>query len=643
LGSLEVRRSSVVTGLCSIAVALGLAVAPAGAVVAKIGGRGYGITPIDSAAEESLLAANEAQHGSGPAARPLAKRYDVPPLGGTQLVDEGGPVMHSATTHVIYWDPNEQFRGATRTIVDGFFVNVAHDSGLPTNTFAIAGQYTDATGHAAYSSTATTSLLDTEKFPSSGCTAPAGGDPGPPYTECLEDAQLQAELTRFVAAEKLPVGPTQLYFILLPHTVATCLDEEAEVAPGVKEQACSNNVFCAYHSYIEPGTPREIVYADIPFSLLDAEEAIGVPDAKGCQDDGHDANIQQPNPDNGAGEDSQTRFSDVALKYISHEYIEAVTDPLVNFETAWVDSQRLEIADKCNGVDGPASGVGNDPNAFLPVLGGTIAGNDLFDQAIGTGHYYLQSEWDNADRACLMAPLPLGAGAFSPPSGVAGSPVSFSGSASDPYAGFEPTWTFGDGSIGVGAAPTHVYAAAGVYTVTMLPKDKLTGSTGPEASHTVTIAAAPSGASATSATPPAPPPLARSSDFAPLKGSFDAKTGALTFTTTVANPGTFSWLATFQNGRFGAFASASSCKRGSLRLGGRCRPARIVFAKGSRLVAAPGNLTVTLKPSASALKALKNALKRNKGLPILIAFSFKSSLGGSAVTRSPSLTVKLRR
>jgi hypothetical protein len=451
-------RLRIIVGLCSLAVALALApgAPPAGAVVAKIGGHGYGITPINGADQAKLVAAYEARHAAALSGGPLAHRYDVGPSGGTQLTNvEGGAVMHSVTTQVIYWDPNNEFTSTSKGIVDGFFGNVAHDSGLPTNVFAVAGQYTDATGHAAYSSTATTPRTDGEKYPTSACTAPAGGDPGPPYTECMMDEQLQQELTRFITAEALPVGPTQLYLLLLPHKVATCLEEEAEVAPGVSEQVCSNNFFCAYHSFIEPGTASEIIYADIPFSLLDSTSA------KGCQDDGHEANLQQPNPDNAGGEDSETRFADVALKYISHEYIEAVTDPLVNHETAWVDAQGLEIGDKCNGVDGPSSGIGRDPNSFLPILGGSVGGDDLFNQSIDGGSYYLQSEWDNASSACLMKPVALSSAAFAlTTSATAGSAVGFQGTATDPYGAFEPTWSFGDGGTGVGASASHTYAAA---------------------------------------------------------------------------------------------------------------------------------------------------------------------------------------
>jgi hypothetical protein len=647
--------------LCLLALLISLAAAatPADAIVAKIGGHGYGITPINGAGEDELAARYEAEHAEGLQIGPLAHRYDVGPSGGTQLFNaEDGPVMHSATTHVIYWDPSKEFTTTTKGIVDGFFGNVAHDSGLPANVFAIAGQYTDSTGHAAYSSTSATPKTDTEKYPTGECTAPNGffADPGPPYTECLLDEQLQAELSRFIAAEKLPVGPTQLYFLLLPHKVATCFEEEVEFEPGVFEQACSNNVFCAYHSYIEPGTANEIIYADIPFSLLDSG------DAKGCQDDGH-ASSQQPNPDNAAGKNTETRFADVALKYISHEYIEAVTDPLVNEETAWVDAHGEEIGDKCNGVHGPSNGIGKDPNSFLPVLGGNAAEGTLFNQEVDTGHYYLQSEWDNAGEACLMKPLALTGIALGIGAATAGQPASFTSSAADPYGAYDPSWTFGDGGTATGPSPSHTYATAGEYTLTVTPKDALTGSTGSTIVTTVTVASPPppagpvvppppvtttnavttTGSTVTSSSVATTQPVSPNSAFVAQAGGFNAGTGAITLKATFSDPGTLSWGATFANGKFGAFASSAKCKKGQLRLRGRCLPAKITFAKGSQVLDAAGSVAITLKPSASALKALKAALKQRKGVPVSIVLSFQSSRGGTPVSHAQTVTVKLKK
>jgi PKD repeat protein len=638
--------------LAIAAVALSVSSAPAGAVVAKIGGHAYGLTPINGANAAPLPAVKRALKASG-----VSATGPVPYDKAGQLVSHGGPVMHSVTTHVIYWDPSGEFTPTTKAVVNKFFTDVAHDSGLAGNVFGIAGQYGDSSGgHALYNSTFGTEETDSTTYGPDGCTIPKelGIDESPFYEHCVTDAKLQSELSAYIAAHPpLPTGPTQQYFVLLPHNVVTCLPQE-EVKPGVFIHPCSNNFYCAYHSVINGGTPSEIIYSDIPFSLLDSEFV------KGCQSDGNEE-VQLPNGD-ATGGDETTKFADVALKYMSHEYIEAATDPLGN--AWWENSHGQEVGDKCN-FAGSGAVPGGDPSAFMPTVGGDAELGTLFNQSINGDGFYLQSEWDNTAIACLMKPMPLTAAGFTAPSsGTAGSAVSFSGGATDPYAGLGFTWSFGDGATGTGFSPSHTYSAPGTYTVTMTPKDALTGSTAAPVQRNITVAAA--------VVPPPPPPppavppptgstgsatgstttttttgtaaVVPNSSFSALKAVFNAKTGAITFTGSVSDPGTFSWLLTFQNGKFGVFAaSTSKCRKGFVRLNGKCRPARIVFAKGSKLVVAAGAVSFMVKPTSSALKALKNALKRKKGLPVSATFTFRSSRGGGAVSHTQSLTVKLKK
>lgn len=153
----------------------------------------------------------------------------------------------------------------------------------------------------------------------------------------------------------------------------------------------------------------------------------------------------------------------------------------------------------------------------------------------------------------------------------------------------------------------------------------------------------------TSTFSPAPaliPPLTAipNSNFTGAAVVVSKATGAITFKESVPEPGTFSWLVIFQNGKFGAFASGNAkCQTGFIKLSGKCRPAKIVFAKGGKTVTAAGTVIVTLKPSASALKALKNALKQRKGLPVTATLTFQSSLGGSSVSHTQSLMVRLKK
>jgi YVTN family beta-propeller protein len=142
----------------------------------------------------------------------------------------------------------------------------------------------------------------------------------------------------------------------------------------------------------------------------------------------------------------------------------------------------------------------------------------------------------------------------------------------------------------------------------------------------------------------APPQIvtAPNSRFSTLAASVNHRTGTITFRETVSQAGTFRWLLTFRNGKFGVFsASAKKCKKSQVKLTGRCRPALVIYAKGSRTVAA-GSFSFTVKPSASALKALHDALEHRRGLSVTATLTFQSSLGGRPTSHTRTLTITLK-
>jgi PKD repeat protein len=711
--------SAVLAGLLlAVAALLVAGEPPAAAIVVRLHGHGYGVAPISVARGEALARARPQLAGAAPSPGGAAavRPFDQAPGGGKPLTWQGGPVMHSNTTRVVYWDPNKEFTSTTKAVIASYVSDVASDSGLASNVYGVDAQFTDATGNAAYKSSTVTALVDEHAYPTTGnCTTPSepAADKGPPYTTCLFDSQLQSELHALVVEKGLPTGLTQLYLILTPHKVVSCFNEtkkeEAEFG-----KICSNNFFCAYHSAAEAGSGHPIIYADIPFSLLDSGFA------KSCQDDGH-AKIQLPNGD-GEGTNSATRYADVALKYLSHEFSEAITDPLPEFATAWVDSNGLENGDKCNGVspDLEEDGIGYDKNSFTPTLGGSVTEGTLFNQEIAGGHFYTQSEWDNAAKACRMEPLPLSGASFSssPATPSEGATVSFQASVSDPYGAPEFSWDFGDGTTGTGEAPGHTYTSAGEFTVTMTARDRLTGSTatpvvralvahvppeaafthepepalantlvkfnasgsrdpdgtisgyewdfgdgsggaGPEPAHeyatagtyTVTLKVTDNSGLSSEARQPVSVVVAPGhsviSVASPNSGfsgtaSFNAKSGTITVSLTVADAGIFKWLARFSNGRYGVLASrATKCIVGQIQRG-RCRPPRLTFGSGSKAVSGAGPVTFTIKPTAAGVRALKRAAKRGRGVAVKLAITFQSDLGGAPVTHRSVITVKLK-
>jgi hypothetical protein len=641
----------------------------------------------------------------------------------------GGPVMASNTDYALYWSPKTAtpYPSDYRSGINTYFEALAHDSGGHQNTDSVASQYNDAEGQFAnYNVKFGSELVDEDPYPSNGCTR---------ATICLSDAQLQAEISKFVAEHGLPTGLGVEYFLLTPEGVESCFE-------GGAAEVCSANseepFYCAYHGDIHLGGGGVLLYANNPFV-----------NNKECD---------KP-------EDHINGSSDSALfGGLSHEHLETVTDPEPN--NAWTDYMTgeetgFEVGDKCNSLSesvefGTSLGeVEVSPGKKVP-----------YNQEIDGHKYRYQQEWSNQGHKCLQrftfsgaeptasftakvaspnSRIALDATASTAPGGVsayswnlnsgefeglthqpllgefeepkvtaqfssktdeysvaltifasdgtsigtartlrvggpgpsasiglptattAGQLVSFDGTGSiDPPIGSIASyaWGFGDGTAGgVGASPSHIYAAAGLYTVTLT----VTGSDGLSAQSTRQInvvtpssggggsggggtGGGGSGGGGPAASVPAlltgttanvvPAPTPNSAFTA--KSAANAKTGAIAFTIALANPGTLSWTATFPNGPFGAFSSASKCKAGQVRLAGKCRPAKITFAKGSQTVGVAGSVTVALKPSASALKALKSALRHKKGVSVSIELTFQSSLGGPPVKHTQTAIAKLK-
>jgi hypothetical protein len=124
----------------------------------------------------------------------------------------------------------------------------------------------------------------------------------------------------------------------------------------------------------------------------------------------------------------------------------------------------------------------------------------------------------------------------------------------------------------------------------------------------------------------------------------NAKTGAVTFTETVSDPGTLDWLLTFQNGKFGVFAAKKTkCAKGEIKLHGKCRPTNVVYAEGSTPATAAGTISFTAQPTAAAKKALKHALAKHKSIRVTAMLSFQSAHGGSPITQIETIGVKTKK
>jgi PKD repeat protein len=405
-----------------------------------------------------------------PASIPGSMAADVQPFDtGGNVSWNGGPVMHGVTNYSLFWDPGNLFTTATKNLINQYFTDLAADSGTNGNTFSVLQQYGDGTGYLRYKQTYGGELDDATAYPASGCTH--GAITG--ATHCLSNAQLVSELGSYVTAHSLPRGLSTEYFIFTPTNVVTC----------TSSNVCSDNTYCAYHSFSGSGA-TQLVYADDPFTFeYDPVNHAG--SIKGCQFDGNSA-IQEPNGD----------LADVVLKAVGHESRESLSDPHLD---AWFDIHGNELDDKCNAI---GTTLGHDPNAFLPTLGGDAGSGTLFNQVYNGHDYYMQSEWSNGAGACLMSP---GAGtispAFVPPPPVgAGNPSNFAGTATSTNPIFTYSWDFGDGAVAEGQNVSHTYATSASHNATLTVVDVL----GNTASVTYPVPAGPPVAAFTPAPASAP-------------------------------------------------------------------------------------------------------------------------------------------
>jgi hypothetical protein len=88
--------------------------------------------------------------------------------------------------------------------------------------------------------------------------------------------------------------------------------------------------------------------------------------------------------------------------------------------------------------------------------------------------------------------------------------------------------------------------------------------------------------------------------------------------------------------RQAAAAKKKKCKKGQVKIKGKCRPATTVSGKITATGAAGVPLTLTVKPSSKVTKALK----KGKNVSLTAKLTYKSNLGGSPTVQSFHFTVK---
>jgi hypothetical protein len=416
------------------------------------------------------------------------------------VCDRGGPVLHGPTIHLIFWQgpllgggkPTNPkvglFSAEYVETVEHYFRDLAHDSGLSSDTFAVdpqygeevtPGKYTPGEYRLAFAEPADATVDTTDAFPEK-CTDQTPFSEGP----CMVDEDIQKEVTKVATSHGgWPTESLQdVYVVLTPPGVGSCFEASSA--------QCSYSTYCAYHSdfggegiYEPPAHPgKQTLYADLPF----------LGEVLGCDSEIH------PNSavDNGA---------DAVIDTASHELDETITDPLgsqcdeeagklVGCEhNAWTDAIGQEIGDKCLPPEVPIAGI------YGPPLAQGL-GARAYNQLINGDRYWTQREWSNEagafEGACVQRAI--GASFTTSTNPAATVPATFDGSGSgapgDPAVYW--VWDFEGEQVGTASSTTsHTYRSAGEKQVTLTAYDAFGNAEA--TSKNIEVAAAPA---------PLPPP-----------------------------------------------------------------------------------------------------------------------------------------
>jgi hypothetical protein len=270
---------------------------------------------------------------------------------GGNLVYHNGPTMHTNQVYAIFWCPSNINgencgSGDYTSAIAGYFGNVAAGSGKTSNVYDSDTQYYDKTnGNILYGSSFAGSYLDTSPI-TSGCSLYSVNSVK--MSACVTDSQLQAEIKSDLAKNGWTATSTRAFFIFTAKGIGSCYGSE-----------CAFSSFCAYHSWDGSGS-NALLYANMPYAMTVTYN---------CDSQQH------PNGDD----------ADATLNVTSHEHNESITDPQ---GSAWYDVRGNEDGDKCAWNFGTSTGS-------------TRSGQ--YNQTINGHSYYLQQEWSNQSKGCVLS------------------------------------------------------------------------------------------------------------------------------------------------------------------------------------------------------------------------------------------------
>jgi uncharacterized repeat protein (TIGR01451 family) len=290
---------------------------------------------------------NTGANGSYTHRGPASPGVDLPP--------GNGDIMPSTTLYYVFWLPTGQHyeaNAAGDTNYENLLVQWAQDLG-GSQFHNLVTQYYGNNGTISNSVTYGGSWTDTGAYPHAGTT----GDP-------LQDSDIRDEITAAFAANSSWVqGINTIVAVFTANGIQECASFGCTFD--------STGGFCAYHDHFNPGG------SDTPYAFMaydDFTHVAGFTCVAGQT--GSDTDPNRGNYPNG------DRAADAEINTLSHEVIEAETDPHPN-DTWTAPNPEGEIGDACN-------------FNFAPR-------NDLGADTYMNGHgYIMQQEYSNAAHNCAI-------------------------------------------------------------------------------------------------------------------------------------------------------------------------------------------------------------------------------------------------
>jgi hypothetical protein len=284
------------------------------------------------------------------------------PMKADPIPNLGGPIMQTAKAFLIFWQPD----GGNNTFAGGGSADSLYEQTLQqffkdlggTDYFKIATQYASTCSGAPCSPQNTSTgvafggnWVDTTAFP---------------VGRTLSDTDIRDSIKRALDNNSgWSAGLDAQFIVFLPQNVKEC--RTADI--------CSGDYFCAYHSAFTLNGV-DVVYAVMP-QVRSIGDGCGLNSSTLTESENTDVNYSP----------STTPHSQLDVDWeiviLSHEFFEAVTDPL-RYSRAYHHPRVREVGDICNNMVG----------GFIAPDGSNVLLN---------GHPYLVQEiWSNGINGCAL-------------------------------------------------------------------------------------------------------------------------------------------------------------------------------------------------------------------------------------------------